>query len=150
MATVTTFLEDTDGAIPHISTRNFYILEKQLDFSATNVSSADVVQVFEVLDDQVCLYGSIEVVTAEGGTATVDLGITGGTLTDTILDGANINQAAGTIIVTGDGTNGQIAKTRTAAADTIDLLINNDLDTAVIIVRCVMVDETSYASSSAS
>lgn len=125
-------------------------VRKVCDFATNNVSSGAIVGVLRLPKHSV-LHGAIlRVVTAEGGTATVDLGIHSADVSgsavdiDGILDGVDINAAAGT------GYYGQQVTpiAGTAVTDNVKLLmqadnlltltVNNDLDTAIIEIAALI------------
>ena len=143
MSVIATMKAPGEGAKPHEGTTKHYLVEVTLDFSETNASAADTVTVFDVKAKQLLLGMAVEVVTPEGGTATIDIGLTGGDV-DAFIDGANINDTAGSVHKSGDaGTNETIVEDggeMFTSADTIDMLVNNDLDTAVIKVFAWFMD----------
>lgn len=126
--------------------------ERIVDFSANNLGSSDTMQLFDLPADVLVMLVTVEVLTAEGGTATIDIGITGGDV-DKYMDGANINQSAGTVIVSGDaGTAEPVAFENNGAylssAETVSVLANNALDAAKIRVQIFAFDCRGTLSSS--
>jgi len=81
------------GNLPWKGRDKFFVEEVRMDFSSVNVGSGETSAVFDVKAGHLILGMSVNVVTAEGGTATVDIGITG-TDVDKFIDGANINATA--------------------------------------------------------
>ena len=120
-----------------------YLQEVTLDFSDTGALTTDTVVVFNVKAKQLLQGMLVEVITAEGATATIDIGLTGGDV-DRFIDGANINGAAGTVQKSGDAGTKEVIVAEGgyyfSAADNIDLLPLNDLDTAVIKVFAWFLD----------
>ena len=143
MSEIITMKAPGEGAISWNGTTKHYLVEHTLDFSDTGALTTDTVQVFDVKAKQLLLSMLVEVVTPEGGTATIDIGLTGGDV-DRFIDGANINGAAGTVQKSGDAGTKEVIVAEGgyyfAAADAIDLLPLNDLDTAVIKVFARFVD----------
>ena len=130
MATVTTFVTgqptiDQD----HIRLQK---VDNYLDFSANNATATDIVQALNIPANAVVVDVKLRVVTAEGGTATVDIG-------DTVDpngydDSVNINATAGTITASIKGTDAYAVGRYYSTAGTIDLIIDNNLDTAVLYI----------------
>ena len=143
MSEITTMKAPGAGAKPWAGVDKVYGVEVTLDFSETGALTTDTVQVFDVAAKQLLMGMAVEVITPEGGTATIDIGLTGGDV-DAFIDGANINAAAGTVKKSGDaGTKEVIVAAGGqyfATADAIDLLPLNDLDTAVIKVFAWFMD----------
>ena len=135
MSEITTMKAPGAGAKPWAGVDKVYGVEVTLDFSDTGALTTDTVQVFDVAAKQLLMGMLVEVVTAEGGTATIDIGLTGGDV-DRFIDGANINGAVGTIHKSGDAGTKEVIVAEGGyyftAADAIDLLPKNDLDAAVI------------------
>ena len=137
-----TNLTDNDAlGIPGLGNPPSFKLEKTIDCSVTGLTSADSYSVFKVEAGWILTGMKCEIITAEGGTATADIGLTGDD-TDGIWDGGDssanaldLNAAAGTFTVAG----GDVLAAAIAAQggllftadDTIDLLANNTMDTAV-------------------
>lgn len=118
-------------------------LYKRIDFSKTNAASSDLLKLFKIPKGVWLLNSMITVITPEGGTATVDLGVHADDATPTAVDadglqdGTNINATAGTSVcpramgdtLTGGSTvNGYL----TTANQLVTMTVNNALDTAVI------------------
>jgi hypothetical protein len=143
MAEITALKAPGAGAQPHKGSNNFYVMEAEFDFSATNATTADTVQLFDVKAKQLLLGMAVEVVTAEGAAATIDIGLTGGDV-DAFIDGANINAAVGTVHKSGDAAVKEVIVAAGgqyfSAADQIDLKPINDLDAAKIKVFAYMID----------
>lgn len=118
--------------------------EKIVDCSAVNLAAA-AHELFDIPAGMLHLTTVVEPLTAEGGTATIDIGITGGDV-DSLIDGANVNQTT-TPHVSGDAVTAEVksmlgaeAGYVTLADTTFSLLANNALDTAVFRVKTVWVD----------
>jgi len=116
-----------------------YVAEVLMDFAAitaarvaagaTAFTDTDSIQAIPIPAQTVVHAVGLEVLVAEGGTATADVGSTD---TDGYLDGVDINAAAGTSYATSDGATGYAVGFYYGSEDTIDLLMVNALDTAVI------------------
>jgi hypothetical protein len=102
----------------------------------TALTSADILEVIKVPAQTLVTHVALEVTTAEGGTLTVDVG--DGDNPDGYLDGVNANATAAYISVAGTDAFEQ-GKFYTAA-DTIDIVLNNAADAAVMKLTAVMVD----------
>ena len=102
----------------------------------TALTSADVLEVIKVPAQTLVTHVALEVTTAEGGTLTVDVG--DGDNTDGYLDGVNANATAAYLTVA--GTDAYEAGKYYTAADTIDIVLNNAADAAVMKLTAVMVD----------
>jgi len=129
------------GALmPADSKRHHVVLKKRMKTSeivasdttlTTNgvIAAGDVIEAVRMPVGLVVLPSAIKMVTPEGGTLTGDVGVAGG---DELFDGANLNQAAGTIILTlvgddwgPDNLTGYDVET----ADTLDVTYVNETDT---------------------
>ena len=143
MAEITSMAPDSDGVIPWQGKDRAYRVKNRLDFSETGALTTDTVVVFEVAAKQLLVGMSVEVITAEGGTATIDIGLTGGDV-DKFIDGADINAAVGTFKKSGDAGTKEVIVAEGghmfATADNIDLLPLNDLDAAIIDVCAWFID----------
>lgn len=120
--------------------------EKIVDFSvvANNIIATESAALFDLPAGILVVAAKIEVLTAEGATATADLGITGGDV-DAYIDGADLNAAVGTVVMSGDAATAEPASLETSgkylsAAETVSLLANNDLDAAVVRVQIMAFD----------
>jgi len=113
-------------------------MEKQLDFSATSRSAADVLQLFDIPAGARVLTATIQVDTAEGGTATADLG--DGDDPNGYIATANLNSAAYTGVTTEAYADGRTY----TAADTIDLVLGHDMDAAKIKVTAWVLMPSPY------
>lgn len=135
-------LTGTQTPFSHVGARAQFMLENRIDFRAQNVGSTETVDVFNVHPGWFVQGLCVEVETAEGGTATVDVGDS--VDPDGFLGGTNINAlgfnvttlvlAAGTPNTVSGYTGGRLY----TAADTIELLANNALDGAVVVVRALV------------
>jgi len=102
----------------------------------TALTSADVLEVIRVPANTLVTNVALNVTTAEGGTLTVDVG--DGANPDGYLDGVNANATAAYLTVA--GTDAFEAGKYYTAADTIDIVLNNAADAAVMTLTAVMVD----------
>lgn len=117
------------------------VYEKYLDASQINLAAASYA-LFDIPEGRVHLSTVVEVLTAEGGTATADIGITGGDV-DNLIDGVNLNATAGTIYASGAAGTAEANSMGGASAGyvtpdggvTFSLLANNALDAAKFRVR---------------
>ena len=100
--------------------------------------STDSLEVISVPANTLVLACGVTTETVEGGTATVDIGTTAGD-PDGFVDGHNAN-ALGTTACNGAFLDGDNQSHYFAAADTIDILCNNALDTCKLKVWAVLVD----------
>ena len=143
MSEITTMKAPGAGAKSWQGVDKHYLMEVELDFSGQTALTTDTVVVFNVKAKQLLMGMLVEVVTAEGATATLDIGLTGGDV-DKFIDGANVNGAVGSIHKSGDGGTKEVIVAEGghyfAAADNIDLLPLNDLDAAKIKVFAWFVD----------
>ena len=127
MATITTFVEG-DQAHEVVQGRVGY-MSKVLDFSVTNASAADVVQALKVKAGTTILSCGTRIKTAEGGTATADLGDASDP--NGFGDAVDLNAAAGTIEKALEADAYGIGR-HYSSDDTIDLTLDHALDAAVI------------------
>jgi len=114
MAAVDTAVTALSGAMaigPKVQT-----VQREIDFSVTNLAAADWFQVFQGEAGDICLGGAVEILVAGTATATFTIGMASG---EELLGSTALDAAAGTItpfantagIAIGDG----------ATADTIDV-----------------------------
>lgn len=114
-------------------------LKKTVDFAATNYSSGDILQLFDIPAGTVVHHIVADVLVAEGAAATVDVGITG-VDADGFLDGLSVNSvamSASTPPALVEGTPNTLNPAYGlgkffSATDTIDCLLNDDLDAAKV------------------
>ena len=102
----------------------------------TALGAADILEVIKVPAKTLVTHVALEVTTAEGGTLTLDVG--DGDNPDGYLDGVNGNATAAYLTVA--GTDAFEAGKYYTAADTIDIVLNNAADAAVMTLTAVMVD----------
>jgi len=120
--------------------------EQYIDASATNLGAASFA-LFDVPEGHMHVSTVVEVLTAEGGTATADIGITGGDV-DCLIDGVNLNGTAGTFTYSGAAGTAEVHSVggATAGYTTVDggvtfsLLCNNALDAAKFRIKSVWLD----------
>lgn len=118
--------------------------EKIVDCATTNLAAA-AHELFDVPAGMLHMTTVVYPLTAEGGTATADIGITGGDV-DSLIDGVNLNQIT-TPHVSGDATTAEVKSMLGAEAGyvtltdtTFSLLANNALDAAVFRVMSIWID----------
>ena len=70
------------------------IFQRRIDFSATNLATADHFKVFALNDGDIVLGGGVTIITAGTATTDVTVGTTTGT---TLLTGADLDGTAGTV-----------------------------------------------------
>jgi hypothetical protein len=112
--------------------------------SATALTSGDVIEAIPLPAKSLVLRVGLDVTTAEGGTLTIDVG--DGSDTDGYLDGVNANTAASycSALVLTEGAPNTITGYSNgkyySAADTIDVVIVNAADVAVMRLWALVVD----------
>lgn len=118
--------------------------EKIVDCASVNLAAA-AHELFDVPAGMMHLTTVVYPLTAEGGTATIDIGVTAVDV-DSLIDGANVNQIT-TPHVSGDASTAEVksmlgaeAGYVTLADTTFSLLANNALDAAVFRVVSIWVD----------
>ena len=127
MATVTAF---TDGQpVVKLDGNMVGVIENYVSFAVTSVSAADVVEVLDVGAGTFVSCVWMIVLTAEGATATCDIG--DATDPNGYDDSVNMNASAGTITRTLE-TDAYTVGKYYSSADTIDLTIDNDTDAAIV------------------
>ena len=138
MATV----DRTDGntGIAAKGLDRIYVIKKRLNFATTGATAADVLQVINIPAGTHVLNAGTKVITAEGGTATADLGFAGDP--NGFNDAIDLNGTAGTTEIGVGGTDAYVTAggSLVTTADTIDLTLDHTMDTAVIDVFAVCVD----------
>lgn len=153
-----------DGAaqLTAVSAGKCYRLQKRIDTATSNLGSGDIVALFNIPANTYIQSVHIEVETAEGGTATVDVGLHSDLAStpteyasgsaDGFLDGVSVNSTAGTILssTTPTLTEGTpntyspeffVGKAVTTAA-LLTMTVNNALDAAVFTVQAICFDLT--------
>lgn len=114
-----------------------YVATNEIDFSLTSRAATDVLQLIDVVAGVRVDRIVVHVKTAEGGTLTFDCG--DGTDPNGYLDAVNGNSAAYTSTISGSAlgyTEGKIY----AAADTIDITLDDAADAALIRVMADITD----------
>ena len=133
------------------------LMENVVDFSISNGSSSDVATMLDVPKGVWVVCVALEILTAEGGTLTVDVG--DGVDPDGYIDGVDMNATVGDFytsvvphlfvnetgdVVTPSGNDetdfGIIGGKFYTTADTIDILINDNADTAVMRITAELKD----------
>lgn len=128
MATVTTFIDEVSST--EFLAGEATIAHNRLDFSAANVSNADVVQALQIPKGALVTAVFVHIGTVEGGVATADIGdATDPNGWDALVD---LDSSAGTVTRSEDGTDALAVGKLYTSADTIDVVPTADLDTAVI------------------
>lgn len=102
-----------------------------VDFAKNNAAASDVVQIAKVIPGYLVTDVYTVVLTAEGGTATADLG--DGVDPNGFNDAINFNATAGTVARTAVGTDAYSVGRYYSAEDTIDYTLDNALDAAKIL-----------------
>ena len=126
--TVTSLLKTGDISAGGLKTS---YMQNTLDFSATNTSATNIVQVFTIPAQTVIVAIGIDVTTGEGATCTVDLGDGDSTtryLTSSDIETTGNRAAAAASVVPYVYT----------AADTIDMIMDHATDAAVVRVWAVI------------
>jgi len=100
-----------------------------IDFSVNNATSGDTWQIMPIPKNMWIVDVFAYNTTAEGGTATINVLVTSGT---TFLTSFNLNSAAGMGRYMNPTTTAAQTGQLYVAEDTLDLLINNDLDAAEV------------------
>jgi len=130
---------DSEGVAHEPQLKRF---DAYIDCAATNLGAVSFA-LFDVPEGHMHLGTTLEVITAEGGTGTVDIGITGGDV-DCLLDGADVNGTAGTFtssVAAAHGIGGATGGYVTVDGGvTFSLLCNNALDTAVFRITSLWVE----------
>jgi hypothetical protein len=107
-----------------------------------NLSAADIWEALSIPAGSVVTEVGIAILTAEGGTATADVGLTG-VSADGFLDGVNLNAAAGICynsLNTSAAADTYSSGHYFSSADTIDVLFNNAMDAGKYMVWCRLFD----------
>jgi hypothetical protein len=112
-------------------------LEAYIDTATQNLGAASFA-LFDVPEGHKHMTTVVEVLTAEGGTCTADLGITGGDV-DCLIDGVDLNAAAGTLYAAGAASTAEVHAPTGATFEyitpdggvTFSLLLNNAMDAGI-------------------
>ena len=125
-------------------TGNVAHFEQIIDCSKNTLASGTSHALFSVPKNFMHLTTYVEPLTVEGGTGTVDIGVTGGDI-DSLIDGANVNAA--TTHRSGDGATSEVLSMQGADAGdmlladtTFSLFANNALDATVFRVVSKFLD----------
>ncbi len=141
---------DSQGAALTEGIRKFELV---IDTNASNTNGVNLTTaggeyaLFDIPEGHLHLSTVVEVLTAEGGTATADIGVGGGDL-DAFIDGVNLNGTAGTITWSGAATTAEVHSSGGATAGyttpdggiAVVLDPQNDLDAAKFRVTMLWVD----------
>lgn len=130
MATITTFVSGTQA---HQDLMGRAVgAYNTIDFSATSVSAADVVQALKIPANSLVTDVYVIVRTAEGATCTATVGDGDGT--NSWDASTNLNATAGTVTSGAEGTDTYAVGKFYSSADTIDLTMGHDTDAAKVTV----------------
>lgn len=119
-----------------------YMLEREVNCATQNLANGDVAQVIDIPAGSLVRSVMVEVSTAEGGAATIDVG--DGSDANGFLAAVDVNATGDTamaLALTEGAPNtvtGYSAGKYYAAADTIDVTAGAALDTAVFTVRVIL------------
>lgn len=116
------------GGINQPQTTKIIELYREIDFKKFPMAQNDVMYLFDIPAGFVRENTDVFLITPEGATATIDIGVSGAT--DSFLDGGDINGSAKTLLAR--GTNYATARVLYNAATTLRLLANNALANAKI------------------
>ena len=105
------------GQVALFATKAVMMAQRVLDFSVTTLTGTTIYQIFQCPEDYVVLAAGYEILVAETGTCTLDLGKAGGT---ELLSGVDITAAVGTKASGAVQDGGELF----ADSDTIDVQIN--------------------------
>lgn len=136
MAIVTT--HSTGQPVVHLDGNFVGVMENYIDFAAYTATAADVIEVLNVDAGTFVFDTFTRVVTAEGATATGDLG--DGSDPNGYNDAVNMNSTAGTIETTVIGVSSTDAYgvgRYYSSADTIDLTLDHSMDAAQMYVAAL-------------
>lgn len=126
-STITTFV---DGKYAYrLDPSREIVASNVLDFAVTNVAATDIVQAVKVLAGTFVKNVYLRIITAEGGTATCDVG--DGVDPNGYDDSVDLDAAAGTITAGIAGTDNLVVNNighLYTADDTIDLIIDNAMN----------------------
>ena len=103
-----------------------------------NLDAADIWEALTIPAGSVVTEVGMAILTAEGGTATADVGLTG-VSADGFLDGVNLNAAAGICyhsVNAATGADTYSSGHYFSSSDTIDVLFNNAMDAGKYMVWC--------------
>jgi len=134
VATITNYTDKIPA--PSRTEEGMGIIAVRLDFSEVPASANDVIQAINIPADTLVTEIIVHQETAEGGTATIDVG--DGDNADGWLDGADINSSTTDAVYSSlkhggtDEAYGKNGGKWYGSADTIDVVANNNLDNAVI------------------
>ena len=135
MATV----DVTNGTnYPYDGSGKIFVIENTLDFSATTRAAADVLQVLNINANTLVLECMSKIVTAEGGTATFDLG--DGDDPNGYADAVDANVAGELVQASGAYALETLGGRLYTAADTIDMTLDHELDAGKVTIRAVVID----------
>lgn len=131
-------------SLAHAGRRGSFIREVTIDFAKNNAEASDVVQAIPVKAGERVDHVVVEVLTAEGGVATANVG--DGSDADGYLAAVNLNAVGLTdmALTLTDGTPNTVAGYTNgklyAADDTIDLVPGANVDNAVVRVMALITD----------
>ena len=124
---------------PYSGMNTVYVRRERLDFAATPVAAADVVQALDVPAGTLVLAVVTQVVTAEGGACTATVGDGAGAAAwDASV---NLNDTAGVYTSSTPGTDAYATTGKLyTTADTIDLTMGHATDAAIFDVFALCID----------
>jgi hypothetical protein len=103
MAVTDLLLVTNESSAPVYPGNRLVVLEKIVDFAAKTLPAGDSAQVIKVPTDFWVIGALVEVIKAEGGTSTIDIGLTGGNV-DEYIDGADLDGAVRSFRLSSDAT----------------------------------------------
>jgi len=120
-----------DGPGDRLYTQRLRIDTSEKNIAATGTDTGTIIPVAPYMQVEAF---SVEVITAEGATATADFGISGDDITNDpngLDDAVNLNATAGTITFGAKGTDAGLSVNFGASGGFITIVADNALDTAV-------------------
>jgi len=114
------------------------VMAAMIDCSVQNMGAGDIWEAMTIPAGSVIVEVGISIITAEGGTATADVGFTGDG-PDGFLDGVNLDSTAGITynsLNAATGADTYSGGRYQAAEDTLDVLFVNAMDAGKYVVFC--------------
>jgi hypothetical protein len=127
------------------------LMELVIDTLATNTNGVNLgaasFAMFDIPEGHKHVSTVVEVLVAEGATCTADLGITGGDV-DCLIDGVDLNAAAGTLWESGSASTAEVHSSAGATGGyvtpnggvTFSLLVNNAMDAGKFRITTAWID----------
>ena len=125
------------ASLPYKGENKILRCDITVDCAVNNIGSTDTAKLFFLPAYTKPLLASCRVITAEGGTATADLGITGG-IVDALLDGVNLNSVGISDTQSSGSSLGELAIQTSDYY--LSLLANNALDAAKFTITVFVLD----------